>query len=553
MDSRFKTWFWSSRRVRPEPTSVIYDLTLRGVSYDSVAPSATPPVFSHPIPPRHPRRPTVNASTLAYDDTTAGNAPIFGGRPIKGNGPAKLPAHHSGEWTPVSPDADSTWEVVEPGDYAASKVSSRFSQTTPTLPLRSASPKRWSAFPSSKPPVSAALPMRSSSVSPLLGIPEHTASMDDLGSPSAGRSGSLVSSDSPPMLPCKHASIQSKHSIPGLGGNEVPPAPIGILKNSSKISLLEPRDEHNPTMRALWKAESSRLHSICGQGTFDHYLYEPRRGSVKPSMDSPILEPVPMARNECRDTSISFTLSRADTCHLDDVSDISSSGRLSHSSTAISSHTSSASTIESDSFTSRADIHKMVEEMRATYLQALEARENPLYSGSKSAKKSKKKRKSSTPSTRTTRSESKSDMGSISADHRSGRSGKMVFQPLDDIANLPDVDGSHRQGRIFDLDLDAGFLPGHRPESNRSTKVDKAQRDSRQRSKHFNNLSPRNATLAAAAEPEEIDPDKEFAEIYRLSLNDLWRSSPNLASTTSPRTNHTCTNHTSANYTPTFI
>ncbi|RMZ85176.1 hypothetical protein DV738_g91, partial [Chaetothyriales sp. CBS 135597] len=534
MDSRFKTWFWSSRRVKPEPS---YDLTLRGVSYDSVAPGATPPVFSHPIPPRHGRSsqpgspPTVNASALCYDEA-ASQAPELDSRRIKGNDTVKALNHHSGEWTPVSPDADTSWEVIRESEYAVSKGGSRFSQSTPTLLLRSASPKRWSSISASKPPATAALPMRTPSASPLLGIPEQ----DDVGS---------LSTESPRMPCCKHPSIQSKYSIPGLGINETPSAPIGILKNSSKISLVEPRDEQNPVMRALWKAESTRLHSICSQGAFvDNYLSEPRRSSGKVNMDSPILEPVHISRNECRDASISFTLSRADTSHLDDVSDISSSGRLSHSSSAaISSHTSSTSTIESDSFTSRADIHKMVEEMRATYLQALETRETPLYPGTKSAKKSKKKRKSSTPSTRTT-SESKSDMSRLSTDHtshpRSPRSAKMVFQHLDDIANLPDRDGSHRQGRILDLDLapaDTGIIPGHRPESSRSSmKMSKPQRASRQRSKHYNNLSPRNASLVAAPDynddDDDIDPDKEFAEIYRLSLNEFWQSSPNLSSTT---------------------
>ncbi|RMZ92727.1 hypothetical protein DV736_g14, partial [Chaetothyriales sp. CBS 134916] len=504
---------------------------------------------------------------FSYNKTKAGQAPTFGGRPMKGNGPVKLQTSRSGEWMEASSDSDSMWDEIREGEYVLPskfKRGSRFSKSTDTLlPESSASQVRLSAIPAPKSQATATLPIRSSSVIsslpirtssaalPLLGIPEHATIMDDVCSPSTCP-GESPNSSSPQLPPRKQSSLPSKSSIPGLGIHEAPPAPTGILKNSSKISLLELREEQNPTMRALWKAESSRLHSIYGQGTVDLHTCEPRRGAGKQSMDSPMLEPAHVPSNERRDTSISFTLSRADTSHLDDVSDVSSR-RLSHvSSTAISSLTSSTSATEPDSYASRADIHKMVEDMRATYLQALETREAPLYSV-KLTKKLKKKQKPPTPSGTPRGSSSirrsssralvtpepRSDIGTTIPDDaspaRSQRSTKVTSQPLADVPSLPAIEGSHRQGRILDLGLkrpDSGTLDGYKAESRRSSiGKRKSQRHSRRHSK-YSNPSPRNASLVVEQGTNDADMTKEFGDVFRLSIHEFWQSSPNLASTT---------------------
>ena len=573
MESRFRVRFWPSRRVKIQPNS---ELDLHSVPYQTAPACDKQPVFIHQslgrnLSERQKRESTSPLRALSYRHTKPGKAPIFGGRPQKGNGPVKLQTNRilsSGELLETSQDAERTMEDIREGEYIVPGKDRRDSRSqsvkspVATHPSSQAPP---SVFLSSIPQVPSLQPTWGNAASiPLLDIPEN-AIIYDASSP--------TTTQSEPAIPCfsrphsrKQAAISPNASVEGLGISEAPPLPVGILKNSSKLSLLEPHEEQNPTIRALWKAEYGRLVAIYGQDGVDRNIVDLKRDSTIPSSDHrqsredgmPTfnLEPLPRPSIEYRDgthVARSSRTSRNEASHNDDTSD-ESSKRLSFISTAAySSYTSGTSVAESDSIVSRADIRKVVDDMRSTYLQALETRE-PSLQAVKSMKKRTKKRKSSTPGG-TPRSSSfvRSSLGpstpepsferqSMTTDGtsptvQSQRSTRVVSQPVAGINKLPAIAASPKRDEELEVGLvraDSGTLGALMGETKRaSIKKRRSKRNSRRLSTQSktSEVSPKKSTFINEEPALSTDIANMYSDIFRSSSDDFWASSPTIAST----------------------
>jgi hypothetical protein len=462
----------------------------------------------------------------------------------------------------TSQDSRRTLEEIREGEYiVGAKRDSRVPSVRSSIFSR---PQRLSSLPPGVAPSLSQLPPSSEpgwastpGFGNLLGIPE---SQDD---PSA----SLLSVKS---APTPQAGGGSQSPVDGLGltsaGLEPPPGLVGILKPStaSTVSLPEPHEDHSTTIRALWKAEYGRLVSMYGQAGVDRNISDLRGDQPAPREDasSPfLLEPLPQPGLEMRESLAlprSARNSRQDGTQ-EDNSDESSHQRLSFISSAgyASSYTTRASFADTDSVNTREDIRKMVDDMRSTYLKAIEARE-PSLQAVKSLKKRKKKAKStpggtprtsgaippSTPDAQERRSVSAPNPSPTLHNHKTTRN---FSSPVGGINKLPAIEASPSREREPEIGLkraDSSTLGALMGEHKRSSiQKRRSKRNSRRLSgqpagspTHPRDKAIRNPSLKSEdAEITVLDEDFQnlYKDIFRTSTHDFWNTQPSLTPTLS--------------------
>jgi hypothetical protein len=544
MESRFRVKFWTSRRAKRNS-----ELEIHSVPYQAAPEGKRRPIFIHqPLGRNLKEKRKSDTSALqgvSYRNSRAGTPPEIGDLPHKGNGPIKLHASRSGELL----SSESVLAGIEDADIFVPRRDSRtLSLRNSTLNERRPSHSSLSSSPSQRrPPGSAPAAWAPfSGSSPLLDIPEnsptHLITRHSMSTPQSSGFADTMR---------RPASHQQNSPIDGLGIFESPPQ--GILKNTSQH--VEAPTEQSATIRALWKAEYSRLVTIYGQAGVEKSFGEmpgdqKKLSIIEDEQVTPVaLDPLPRPSFEPKDNKQKTRRrSRSDARH-DDTSDESSQRPHSFMSSAggyASSFTTRTSIAESDTFTTKDDIRKMVESMRSTYIQALEARE-PSRDAVKSLRR-KKKRKSTTPTATprassipvTPEGERTVSMPTTSSSPllRSQRSVRTVSQP---VAGIPVV---HDPTASDEPELDAGLkradsatLGALMGESRRSSIKKRAASRQNSRRGSLSNPKLRASTSvskkASSAEKENVVEDEDFASLYKdiFSSTDFWQSSPTASAT----------------------
>lgn len=554
MESRLRIRFWSSRRTKPNPS----ELDLHSIPYQT-APSEKQPVFiaqslGKNLAEKRRKDETFSLTAVSYDDATAGKAPVVGGRPQKGNGPVKLQTGRmmtTGEVLPTSQDTQRTWNDIRDGDFVVAgnpRRESRARSLKSPVPSERATSPNTQTNPTSAPPTFAS---RFGSA-PLLDIPETGNFMS-----SQQKEGLSPTSPNPSNWSRKSTSGE------GLGLRHSSSLPTSILKHPT-VSLLEPHEEQNATIRALWKAEHSRLVQLYGQDNVERNIAELRRDRDEGRVTIEIhrtkddvfsLGPLPRPSFDVNGPRKS--VSRGDSVPHDE-SDESVNRRLSFISSTgyASSYTTHASMTDNDSFTSREDLHKVIDGMRSTYLRAIESREPSLHAV-KSMKKRKKKRKS-TPSVPGSRVTSMVQTMPSPPDRKelqsapnisptqSQRSTRVVSQ-VAGIHTLPAIEASpeRKEPEIGLHRADSSTLGTLMGEAKRgSIRKRASKRHSRRSSIQRNSLkispsksiSNRNTQTTASTDQTLVSEDFEalYKDIFRSSMHEFWHSPTQVFDIVSP-------------------
>ncbi|KPI41093.1 uncharacterized protein AB675_8044 [Cyphellophora attinorum] len=535
MESRFRVKFWTSRRAKRNS-----ELEIHSVPYQAASEGKRRPIFIHqPLGRNLKEKRKSDTSALqgvSYRTSRAGTPPEIGDLPHKGNGPIKLHASRSGELL----SSESVLAGIEDADIFVPRRDSRtLSLRNSTLNERRPSHSSLSSSPSQRrPPGSAPAAWAPfSGSSPLLDIPEnsptHLTTRHSMSTPqSSGFADSMG-------RPTSH---QQNSPIDGLGIFEQPPQ--GILKNGSQH--VEAPAEQSATIRALWKAEYSRLVTIYGQAGVEKSFGEmpgdqKKLSIIEDEQVTPVaLDPLPRPSFEPKDNKQKTRRrSRSDARH-DDTSDESSQRPHSFMSSAggyASSFTTRTSIAESDTFTTKDDIRKMVD---------ARARE-PSRDAVKSLRR-KKKRKSTTPATTprassipvTPEGERSVSMPTTSSSPllRSQRSVRTVSQPVAGIPLVQDPTASDEPEPDAGLKrADSATLGALTGESRRSSiKKRAASRQNSRRGSLSNpkiRLSTSVSKKASPAEKENVVEDEDFASLYKdiFSSTDFWQSSATASTT----------------------
>ncbi|KAI1618767.1 hypothetical protein EDD37DRAFT_606686 [Exophiala viscosa] len=403
MESRFRK-FLSSRRLKAQQNNQDSELDLHSVPYTTAPPQGRLPVFisqalGKSSTAKRKNDPPADLRSLSYQSALPGKAPELGNRPQRGNGPVKLQTGRllsSGELLVTQQDYDRTLEDIREGEFIVAGKEKRNSRTSSQRmsSMRPPNLKVVSTAPNS--------PRSQPTMSPMW--PPPSAASDTILPGYFNRS---MSSASGTFV--HHTQPSSDYGYPPYGssteatglGISTPTQPFFPSHMTSMTSLPEPQDESNPTIQAIWKAESSRLASMYGDGSIGHTMSRPNHGCASPTMSpthrhadswikpDPIYAPSSVslhqpsytAHDPVRPASALRTYMSASNLELsyrDDHSEGSSNQRhsLLSSSGASTSLTTGTSTVE-DPVTTRDDIRRIVDDMRMTYLQAIEASTPP--------------------------------------------------------------------------------------------------------------------------------------------------------------------------------
>ncbi|EXJ69131.1 uncharacterized protein A1O5_08066 [Cladophialophora psammophila CBS 110553] len=397
MESRLRKLL-APRRHRGQRHDAGPELDLHSVPYTTAPPRGRLPLFTKSSGPTAKDRkagvPPDRLRSFSYKEASPGKPPQLGDRPHRGNGPVKLQTSRrlsSGELLVTEQDYDRTLEDIRQGEYIVGGKERRTSRTLsqPKSPTEPPNLKFISTAPSSPQDEAAFSSPIWQSPSVLNDVPPPTSSCwasGPFGLPERSHSSQVFYSLYPPPGPNNQ----------GLGISS-PAQQFYSPYMASTTSLLEPHEEQNPTIQALWKAEYSRLVSIYGQAGVDrtigdlnrdragvprpHHLLSDRSGAYSSSSLSlnQIFQRPPDSVRRGLGNKANGSTSNLDLAYLDDHSDRSSHARYSHlsSSNASSSFTTRTSMAEDPSI-SRDDIRKIVDDMRTTYLHAIEAHTPPL-------------------------------------------------------------------------------------------------------------------------------------------------------------------------------
>lgn len=403
MENPFRR-FLAARRLSSTATAgsnrTLDDLALYSVSYESTSPNGKIPVFIHqPLRNGTAARRTKDESNglairaFSYNSTLAGKPPVMGGKPLKGNGPVKLQTSRrlsSGELLVTSQESERTLEDIREGEYIVGRKEKRLSRASqarsptpiggPTLSSRLLSTGGASSLPHL--PLARAVSrtsMKGSSV-----VPSRMVPISNPNSPHASSFSTQLYDDD--------AATTSTSEVP-----PAKPRPTEIkvsAQSAARGSLLSQHEEQNSTIQALWKAEYSRLVAIYGKDGVDRNILElnqDRRRSASPTKNQATLEamtalgmtldPLPKPSfDSSSDLAVrrhSRLSSTKDTSSTEENSDYASTVRSSVTSDGFpTSHAIRTSGFEPDLPTTREDVRKVVEDMRSTYLQAIEAKGN---------------------------------------------------------------------------------------------------------------------------------------------------------------------------------
>lgn len=403
MEGRFRKLL-SSRRLKAQQNSQSSELDLHSVPYTTAPPQGRLPVFiSHALGKsliaKRKNDPPADIRSLSYQSTLPGTPPQQGDRPQRGNGPVKLQTGRllsSGELLVTQQDYDRTLEDIREGEFIVAGKERRNSRTSSqrTSSMRPPNLKVVSTAPNS--------PGAQSSMSSRW--PPRSATSDTILPGHLPRS---MSSNSGTFMP--HPQPPSDYGYP-FYGSSTDAAGLGISTPTqsffprhmaSMTSLHDPQGESNPTIQALWKAEHSRLVSMYGETGVTHTTTQPIRDYANIPMSATQSHAESPIRGDPTYTSSSVSLqqprypvhdpvrpasalrsymsaSNLELSYRDDHSDGSSNQRhsLLSSSGASSSLTTQTSTVE-DPITTRDDIRRIVDDMRMTYLHAIEASTPP--------------------------------------------------------------------------------------------------------------------------------------------------------------------------------
>jgi hypothetical protein len=398
MESRLRKLLSPRRSTAHQPPSSS-ELDLHSVPYTTTPSQSRLPVFIHhalgktPSAAKRKTERSADMRTLSYHAALPGKPPEVGHRPQRGNGPVKLQTSRrlsSGELLVTQQDYDRTLEDIRQGEYIVG--GERRASQTPSQRRSTSRPpdlKLVSSAPNSP---------RAQSFSPLWPPPSAV-------------SENAIFAGLPPPLPAPGTPLADQQSsvehinpfhtgmsgVSGLGISS-PPHPLYSRYMPSTTSLLEPHEEQNPTIQALWKAEYGRLVSIYGQAGVDRNIADLNQDRVL-FPEGRVDRRLPMARDGAYSSTVSLqqTLQPLDSAgrgmgirnymsttnlevgYRDDHSEGSSNHRhsLLSSSGASSSFTTRTSMAEEPT-TTRDDLRRIVDDMRMTYLHAIEAHTPPL-------------------------------------------------------------------------------------------------------------------------------------------------------------------------------
>lgn len=339
---------------------------------------------------------------FSYDCVKAGKAPLIGGLPKKGNGPVKLATSRraeTGELCITNETPDKTIQNIRGGEYVVGM------KTRPLSVAHAISAENSSSKSSQ---VQSKLDRSTSTAQvPQLDPPEVCISQFY---PSSSRNASLVPTDmsttpadalglglsTATKLLEELRTARSSTSLARAGSHSAP----------SVESM--PQDTSSTTLQALRKAEYGRLVAIYGQEDTDRSIarLEQTRSSTSksPSLQSYsplVFDPLPQPYGE--PPSLNSRMSTTSVSESGATwSDVSSQRHSALSFYSESSVTARSSMVEDDALIARDEVHKLVTQMRSTYLTAIES----VTPSANKILKSRRRRKSSRKSTRSSKSSS---------------------------------------------------------------------------------------------------------------------------------------------------
>ncbi|KIW66422.1 hypothetical protein PV04_05757 [Phialophora macrospora] len=398
MESRLRKLL-SPRRHKARRNDATAELDLQSIPYGRAPSQGRLPVLinqalrkSGAVKQRESRLPTDPLRSFSYQEAAAGKPPQLGDRPQRGNGPVKLQTSRrlsSGELLVTEQDYDRTLEEIREGEYIVGGKERRASKSSsqPKSPTEPTSLKFISTAPSSpREQVTFSAPIWQ----PASGLGEFA----PVASPA-----SASSIFRPPQRSYSAQAYYPDYRRDGLGISS-PTQQLYARPMTSTTSLLEPHEERNPTIEALWKAESSRLMSMSGQTGVDNstleldkhhgdaplprvpFPMEHRRSNSYSYSSRSVSQPTYLPTSPARagaSLRMNASTSVLDLAYRDDHSEGSSQPRYSHlSSSGASSSLTTRTSIAEEPGTTRDDIRKIVDDMRTTYLQAIEAQTPPL-------------------------------------------------------------------------------------------------------------------------------------------------------------------------------
>ena len=404
MESRLRKLL-PHKRQKARSSDANAELDLHSIPYTTASPQGRLPVFIYQALGKsagakrrtsdlHPRP----LPSFSYEEAAPGQPPELGVRPHRGNGPVKLQTSRrlsSGELLVTQQDYDRTLEEIRDGEYIVGGKERRTSRTSsqPKSPTEPSHLKVISTAPSS-PRDQGGFP------SPIWQPPSMLSDSALVTSPASAPAAfsPRERSYSSQGFQYPHHSQSYHMSSNGLGTSQSSHQ-FYPRHMASTTSLLEPHEEQNPTIQALWKAEYSRLVSIYGQAGVDRNIVELNRDHP----DAPVPDhqfpnrdmsysPSFLAPHQPTHAPLSPSMMRSgfglrpnastmnlDLAYRDDGSDGSSYARYSQlSSSGASSSITGRTSMAEDSTVTRDDIRKIVDDMRTNYLHAIEAHTPPL-------------------------------------------------------------------------------------------------------------------------------------------------------------------------------
>ncbi|KAK5052697.1 hypothetical protein LTR84_002563 [Exophiala bonariae] len=401
MESRLRKLL-SLKKSRAQPLIANSELDLHSVPYTTVQSQGRIPVLinhalGRPATATAKRKDEklTDVHSFSYNTTVPGTPPEVGDRPQRGNGPVKLQTSRrlsSGELLVTQQDYDRTLEDIRHGEFIVGGKQKRTSRPPPVATVsRHHQPMFVSTAPNS--------PDAHSTFSNSVWSPQTPASDIPITGPFTPRSPSATTSAKQPSIkssPTTVARFQDLENALTNRNNLVQPGfPHQFHSMASTTSLLSSNEERTPTIQALWRAECSRLESIYGQPVVDQHSPESYRSPSSmtnlrlaqygfdqrdsTSSASPALQAMPHPTLDLEKRGL---LIRSDLAAVQmelDHSDGSSNIRYSllSSSGASSSFTTRTSIVEEPT-TTREDVRRIVDDMRMTYLNAIEAHTPPL-------------------------------------------------------------------------------------------------------------------------------------------------------------------------------
>ena len=327
--------------------------------------------------------------SFSYESTIAGPPPRIGGRPIGGNGPVKLQTSRrlsSGELMITTQDPQRTLADIREGDYIVGKKEKRLSNNLQQLKSSPLILNNLSMPDVSRPKSSRTITPRTPRFNdviipdlPAAGSTSHT----QLHSESSGLIDTVEDNAEQPERPTSQSShIQDLEvrKSPLHSNSQFSPR-TSSRPSSYRTSLLTRGEEQNATISALWRAEYTRLVAIYGQDGVDRNIAElnrqtatspvqPHHETFMPVRTSLTLEPLPKpsldATRSPRDSYMSAAASSEHSSHRNpSILSIEESS---------SSYTQRTSLNDPEMPTTREDLRRIVQDMRTTYLQAIETR-----------------------------------------------------------------------------------------------------------------------------------------------------------------------------------